>query len=735
MRRLFLVLAIIAAAWCCLVPPSHAADLIQIPSERKLDPRIRLMLSRMQEGLPPTPQLRGNSNLRPPNISVRAYEKDGRLWFHGLAKLNNESALSDLRRIGCRITSYRDSIACLEIPLDSVMEIAAIPEVAYLEASKRVRLKLDRSIPDIQVPEAASRYGTTGRGVIIGVVDSGIDVKHPDFIRSDGTSRVLYVWDQNDPKGPSPEGFGYGREYTPQDIDRALNGNLSSRPKDDDPNEGGHGTHICGIAASNGRASQKYYGVAPNADLIVVKADFDRPLDANRYIVEKAQKLQRPVVINNSWGSHYGPHDGTDLESAALNALVGPGKPGIVITVAAGNEGEDDIHVGGTVSIGRSASFSAFTPRGASYVQIDLWHDANDRLLTTVGYETAGGNRIPVASAETGRSRKTTITASPFSGARVTVDALEAPYPNNPTISHVLIDIDLTDTDYGGNPSMPWFVTLEKLGGTGSGSFDAWLSSEDGQYFRSSPGDIPGDSQKTVTDQACAPYLISVGSYITKTRWISLDGVQVDYGIPGYPLGSLSYFSSRGPTRDGKEKPDLVAPGEWIASSLSGDIALDFSMRRMLTEDGLHRHMQGTSMASPHVAGAAALLLEMNPSLDALQIQKLLRDTARRSSSASWTPDFGAGKLDVLAALQKAAELKIVYGDLNQDGKLDVTDALLAIRIAIGSAEASPEILAAGDVAPVPGTAGRQFGDGRITIADAVRILRRAIGIEAGSWP
>lgn len=735
MRRLFWVFAIAIAAWCWLGPPSQAADLVQSPPERKLDPRIRIMLSRIQDGLPPTPQLPNGSSLRPPSIPVRVYEKDGRFWFHGLAKLQSENTLSDLRRIGCRITSYRDGIACMEIPLDSVLEIAALPEVAYLEASKRVRLKLDRSIPEIHVPEAVSRYGATGRGVIIGVVDSGIDVKHPDFIRSDGTSRVLYVWDQNDPKGPSPEGFGYGREYTPQDIAYALNGNLSSRPKDDDPNEGGHGTHVCGIAASNGRASQKYYGVAPDADLIVVKADFDRPLDANRYIVEKAQKLNRPVVINNSWGSHYGPHDGTDLESAGLNALVGPGKPGVVVVMAAGNEGEDDIHVGGAISTGKTASFSAFTPRGASYIQIDLWHDSQDRFLTTVGYETAGGNRIPVTSAETGRSRKTTITDAPFSGARITVDALEAPYPNNPSVSHVLVDIDLTDTDYGANPSMPWFVTIEKLGGTGSGSFDAWLSSEDGQYFRASPGDIPGDSQKTITDQACAPYIISVGSYITKTKWISLDGIQVDYGIPGYPLGSLSYFSSRGPTRDGREKPDLVAPGEWIASSLSGDVAVDFSTRRMLTEDGLHRHMQGTSMASPHVAGAAALLLEMNPSLDAVQIQKLLRDTARRSSSAGWTPDFGAGKLDVLAALQKTAELKIVYGDLNQDGKLDVSDALLALRIAIGAAEASPEALTAGDVAPVPGTAGRPFGDGSITIADAVRILRRAIGMEAGPWP
>ncbi|MGQ9699231.1 MAG: S8 family peptidase, partial [Armatimonadota bacterium] len=632
-RRSLFLAAGLAISLCLTagIPPHVLGSTIvsaEAPS-RKLDPRIRIMLLRLGEGRSPNSEVRAGSSLREPRPAVAARQKaDGRYWVSALVRVQDDSAVSDLRRLGCRVTSFRDGIACVDLPLDQAEAVASLPSVLYLEAAKRARPRLDVSVPEIGADRASEEYGATGRGVIVGIVDTGIDVLHPDFIRPDGTSRVLYLWDQNAVSGTSPAGFGYGREYTATDIAVALR-TPSLRPRDAGSESPGHGTHVCGIAAGNGRASGRYVGVAPEADLIVVATDFEHSLDANRYILAKAEELKRPVVINLSWGSHYGPHDGTDLETSGLNALVGPGKPGRAITVAAGNEGEDEIHVSGAVSLDKSAEFSAYTPLGTSLVEIDIWHDSRDTFLTSVGYRQSSGAVASVLSATTGTVRRKSITSGVFAGAVVTIDCAEAPYINNTTLSHVMVDVDLSQTDYGGRPNAPWVITLQKVAGTGSGEFHAWLSSEDGQYFTARMGEVPGNSELTITDQACAPNLISVGSYVTRTRWTNIDGHLVDYGVPGYPPGSMSYFTSRGPTRDGRLKPDLVAPGEWIASAMSGDALVTRSERATVTEDGMHWYMQGTSMSSPHVAGVIALMFQLNPNLDASEIRSILRDTAR----------------------------------------------------------------------------------------------------------
>jgi len=648
--------------------------------------------------------------------------------------VQNESVLADLRRLDCRVTSFADGIACLDIPLDKAEAVAELRGLSYLEAAKRARPRLDVSVPEIGADRASSEYGAIGTGVIVGVIDTGIDVLHPDFIRPDGTSRVLFVWDQNANTGTPPVGFGYGREYTAADIAAALK-TPYARPRDGSPEGPGHGTHVCGIAAGNGRATGRYKGVAPDADLIVVAADFEHSLDANRYILRKAEELKRPVVINLSWGSHYGPHDGTDLEAAGLNALVGPGKPGRAITVAAGNEGEDRIHASGKVAVGASAAFSAYTPLGTSLVEIDIWHDSTDTFSTSVGYRSSAGTNTTVTSAATGTVRRKSITSGTFAGAVVTIDCSEAPYANNPSLSHVMVDIDLSQTDYGGRPNLPWVITLQRTSGTGTGQFHAWLSSEDGQYFMQKLGEVAGDSEISITDQACAANLISVGSYVTRTRWTNVDGRLVDLGVPGYPSGSISYFSSRGPTRDGRRKPDLVAPGEWIASALSGDAEVTYSDRATVADDGMHWYMQGTSMSSPHVAGVIALMFQINPKLDAAEVQSILQDTARRISDQEWTPDGGAGKINALAALADPRVSIPNYGDLDADGMVGISDVLVALRLALGAAQPTAVQLLLGDVAPSPGINGRRFGDGIISISDAVRILRRAIGMERDPWP
>ena len=744
-RRLLMIGAALVAVLAIVGPPvgpTGAALIVPQPSN-KLDPRIRMMAQRVQDGLPPVPTTPPGSTLLPvrPVVNVRT-TPDGRYLVPALARLTDPSAVDAIRALGCQVTSFSDGIACFDMPLDVADQVAALASVVRVEAATHGRLKLNLSVPETGATAANAQYGVTGKGVIVGIVDSGLDVRHPDFIAPDGTPRVLLAWDQTDTSGPSPAGYGYGREYTANDIARALVSATAPRPRDDDPTAEGHGTHVTGIAASNGRATGKYKGMAPETDIILVKTDFDHALDANRYIAEKAQALGKPVVINNSWGDHIGPHDGTDLVTAGINALVGPGIKGRAIIFAAGNEGQDPIHLSGTLRLGNPAQFSIYTPRGIPDVELDVWYSAGDRFSTSVGYTTTSTSPTQgavavtrVVQADAGTVRNAPVTAGTFAGTVVTVDATDVPFPDNSSINHIMVSIDMSNTFRGGQPDRPWVVTLTKTAGSGDGKFDAWVPGDYGESFRSAPGELPGDSKVTVSNQACAPNVVAVGSYVMRMRWTNVDGLPVDYSIPGVQVGGLSEFTSIGPTRTGQQKPDLVAPGEWIASALSEDIQVPRSHMAVIADDGMHQFMQGTSMSAPHVTGAIALLLQRNPSLDGEQILQLLRTTARPVGSGGWQPDSGAGKLDVLSAMQSPLLNPVTPGDVNGDGRITIADAILALQIAIGVITPTQQQLIAAEVAPPPGTMGRPATGSPVTVGDAARILRRALGLEPDPWP
>ena len=224
-------------------------------------------------------------------------------------------------------------------------------------------------------------FGAKGKNVIVGIVDSGIDWCHPDFIDPDtGTSRILYLWDQTlSPQAgeSSPSPYGYGVEYDQNIINSALltcNHNLV-REKDDE----GHGTHVAGTAAGNGEASQgKYTGAAPQAKIIFVKTTFSDAdiMDGVSYIFEKAAQLGMPAVVNLSLGGHAGPHDGTSLLSQALDQLSGEGK---IVVVAAGNEGGDSVHA--QLDMAHQVEGEMDLSTSCSTSMIDMWHDGGDGYL------------------------------------------------------------------------------------------------------------------------------------------------------------------------------------------------------------------------------------------------------------------------------------------------------------------------------------------------------------------
>jgi len=509
----------------------------------------------------------------------------------------------------------------MAVSLAELLQLAASPEVIYVEPAWRTRPKLDRSVPAIGADYLHARTPpVVGRGVIIGAVDTGIDYAHLDFrYDEDGdgfeeSSRIVNIWDQT-------SGF-FGTYYSKAEIESDLAFGFDPwegivRQVDDD----GHGTHVMATAAGDGSSSGAgFVGVAPGAQLIMVKTPFYTSdiLAGAAYIFERAEELGLPAVVNLSLGGHDGPHDGTSLFEQGLDELVTAA--GQVIVVSAGNEGDQFIHVSDTLT-GDSSTF-AVDPSSDS-VDLTLWYPGGSGFTITVA--PPGGEPLVVSAGFVGFAN------SGFGNAYVD-NASSGPNPSNGD-NEVLVK--LTNL----LPGNLWTITV--LDDTGGGRFDGWITSDEGVI-------LGGDSASTIDEPGNADRVITVGAFNTKAQWPSLSGEQ-DYSSQ-YPVGALSYFSSQGPTRDGRRKPEVAAPGAWVAAALS----VDSPPQGYLTHpDQEHTLLAGTSVSAPHVSGVAALMLSVNPQLSAEEIRAKLTDTALRDNFTGSIPNtrFGWGKVDAGAAV------------------------------------------------------------------------------------
>jgi subtilisin family serine protease len=453
--------------------------------------------------------------------------------------------------------------------------------------------------------------------------------------------------------GPVP----YGREYSSEEINEALsadNGAAVVPHQDKD----GHGTHVAGIAAGNGTASSgSYTGIAPEADLLIVAYRSEgvtlgrsvRALAAFDYMVRKARELGRPVVINHSQGMNSGGHSGETVLEAGLDNLLR--QPDVVIVKSAGNEQEWRIHAGGQIEEGQSVSLDLIVSTNDRETDIlELWYDGIDRI--SVALEPPGGPSLPVV---------TPTSDDP--------ETLETPAGNSVTVDYDFNQSDTGDTRVfimlsrghaGFIQPGTWKLRLrgERVA---VGRYDVWIE----RAYRGSGGaeqtrfaEASADDTRTISIPGTARRVITVGSYVTRPAVGFSSG-----------LGQISSFSSRGPTRYGLQKPELAAPGEWIISARSshGTDPAD--------PDDHHTTMPGTSMAAPHVTGAAALILNVRPNLTCEQVKQILMRAARRSGFAVSAPDntWGNGKLDVQAAVETARAVQFpVIRDV-EIGETDVS--------------------------------------------------------------
>ncbi len=533
----------------------------------------------------------------------------------------------ELEKAGLIIGTIAGDVVTGKIDLNKLEKLSKMADLERIESSRSMHPELDLSVRDIRANLVhAGPPGRKGAGVIVGIVDTGCDFTHGSFRNSDGSTRILSIWDQGLSKARgenSPTGFNYGVEYSKSNIDAALRtANPFNSVRHQDLGE--HGTHVAGIAAGDGSDSGRglpansFVGVAPEADIIVVAnrsnggeglGTSSNTLDAVNYIFRKAAELDKAAVVNMSLGDNLGPHDGTSLLERGLDNLLG--RQGRCFVKSAGNAGAARIHAQGNVVTGRTENVRFNQPSGDVWSnQIDMWYEGADRFRISI-IDPSGNEVGPVNVGNVGN-----LTFA--GGNRVRIDHRDNDAFNGDKRVFMTFSRGTASSIAAGN----WQIKIRSLNSRSGGRFDAWIqrgrivpSFLSPYQNRSMTISTPGNAREVIT--------------------------AANYSVSGFGAGSLASSSSRGPTRDGRAAPTLAAPGTDIMSANAG------------SNGDPYQSMSGTSMAAPHVTGTIALMLQKNPDRTQAQIKRCLETSAREDANTGPVPNtaWGAGKLDANAAV------------------------------------------------------------------------------------
>lgn len=565
-------------------------------------------------------------------------------------------------------------IATIEIPATALSLFVSNSKITRIEAypphlkPMNDTMLINSNVIPVHTGQSPLPQAYTGRGVVLGFIDTGIDFTHPDFQDANGHTRIKYLWDQTQPNAANtPMPYNYGQEWD----STGINGGLAAAHTD--LAFYGHGTHVIGVGAGNGRAVGNYKGVAPDAELVVVALDFYSSnsavvSDAVNYIYEKANLLGEPCVINASLGDYYGSHDGKNLEAQLISSLI-DAQPGRAFVTACGNGGTTPYHLGYTTS--SDTNFTFFQSSGS--ISIPIYADTAD--LQNV-YFSIGADEISPFHSFRGNI--------PFS--RVTSHLGSIQYDTLKNGSNRLGVVESYGDLTAGVYSLEFTIHpdssayLWRLMTTGTGKFDSWT-------FDLYDGTLPGaasmpdsskyklsDTKETITNSFnCLDNVISVGNYTNRKTYIDYNGNT--YVNTATDPGVLHPTSSRGPTRDGRIKPDICAPGDMtlaaVVLSMQADIIANYP--DALALGGYHVRDGGTSHAAPGVAGIVALYLQRYPTASVPQIKNDLLCSAKRDGfTGSSLPDnnWGYGKANAFGTLVGC--ITTGNSDLTAQNTLDV---------------------------------------------------------------
>lgn len=580
---------------------------------------------------------------------------------------NNEDVNTYLRRNEFRIKSSTKNWIFLTINGKQLKNIlnSSISKYLYTETNEPTNnndtSRVYHKVDEVQKGLKGLQSKFKGKGVLLGVIDNGMDYTHLDFKDSLGKTRLHSYWDQTNTKSTSrsPQPFNYGDEWTSTDLDN----NLFTPTLTD-----GHGTHVPGIAAGNGRANGRNLGMAPEATIIYVQTNTKAKnwtltvSDACDYIFKIADKLNMPCVINISFGVANGSHDGSDPASELIEKML-DAKPGRIVVAAAGNSGNlTKYHLGNNVNSDTSFFWlknNASGVAGKNSIWFESWADSVDyaNIKFSVAANLPGGDYQL-------RSKTKFITFQ---------DALAYPYTdtlfNENGVKIGKVEYYGSMQNHLANMELAIYVDstnyLYQFRTTGQGRLDCWTlgtSTKNNEIVSTTPSSLiypaiihyvlPDSLQTVYSSYISSEKVITVGNVSTKSSYITKDLVS----HPSVYLPSqIHVSSSKGPNRKGVIKPDIVASGTKIFSANPAKYLTDPNNITILDIGGSHILNSGTSMASPLVAGVAALYLEKCSNASYLDFKNDMISTAKTLAIQGSMPNnaYGNGEIDALALLLK----------------------------------------------------------------------------------
>jgi subtilisin family serine protease/predicted acylesterase/phospholipase RssA len=577
-------------------------------------------------------------------------------------------------------TARRGNLAALTVSLADLDLVAARPEVASIELGEALFIPqhLDDPAGDVAPPEPAPAVALperhrSGKGVLVGIIDAqGFDFSHEDFADGAGGTRFVRIWDQGGSTRPPPSangngGFDYGAEFRKEHLDRAIAQSTTEHlpAYELEPQsvmaEGSHGTHVASIAAGNHSPAAKAFlaGVLVSiphaeADRRGTFSDSTRIAHAVDYLLRVAEELRIehgldrvPVSINISLGTNGHAHDGTSAASRWIDSALSV--PGRSVCVAAGNAGQHmpefqgdtgwimgRVHTFGTVRQGGEHELEWIVV-GNSLVdtsenELELWYSPQDRFAVSV--LPPSGEVIPVVEPQHYIQNLQLADGSFLS----IYNELYHP-ANGLNYIAAYLSPAFSESGVGGVAAGTWRVSLHGRE-VRDGRFHGWIERDDPR-----PRGRVGAKEFWLF-----PSLFSTTSLVDDSTVSSLACGRSVVSVANLDAEKVNASSGQGPTRDGRFKPDVAAPGTNVvaAKGFPSDPADPWTRKT------------GTSMASPYVAGIASLMLAAEPRLTAEQIEGIIQRTALPvSGTRAWANDAGFGRIDASACVTEAAGVNV----------------------------------------------------------------------------
>lgn len=508
-------------------------------------------------------------------MALGAGGENGPMLASVFVRCADPEVAGDIDAIGAWVSPSGGRLVTATLPVTHLSKLSDLDGVERIYPGEYLRPQLDQALAKTRVLNYRTANALTGAGVVIGVVDSGVDASHSAF-----AGRILRVWDQTLP-GPGVREGTMGSELTGSGLPSSVD-------------DRGHGTHVAGIAA--GRHAE-YGGVAPGATLLVVKTlrSTTQIAQGIQYIFRVARELGRPAVVNLSLSAHWDSHDGKDPLSEVIDRESGPGR---IVCAAAGNDGNESIHARRTIEPAETVSIRLrVPPRAVHIVVLNGWYGGDGTLEFAV--RSPSDAQTPWQAVITPDNPRRTYAVP---GGQINVVTGGRRSENG----DFAVRIELLAATVGHGVQAGVWQLLARNAGAQPRVLDAWVLDGVHQHVAFSGKSV--DDSALIGAPGAAGRAITVGSYTTRVAWRDSEGTQQRIGLQP---DSVSDFSSAGPLRGGNLKPDLVAPGAMIISARSA--AADSDPHAQVGADCLI--MQGTSMATPFVTGIVALLLEQNPRL------------------------------------------------------------------------------------------------------------------------